>query len=305
MELHQLRYFVAAAETLSVTRAAERCGVAQPSLSQQVGRLERSLETKLFDRLGRGIALTDAGKALLPRARRILAEVRDTQANLRREAVEGAGGAATIAIGAIPTMAPYLLPPAIKALRAKHPECEPSIRESYTENLVELLMENQLDCAIMSTPVDDDRLEVRALGSEELVVALPVSHSFSKAGHIAWGELRTEPVVTLDEMHCLGRQIQGFCSVRSSATRVVCRTTQLATIFELVALGLGVSIVPEMAAAHQGTRRWRYARLAQHRPVREFVMVWRKDRERSQLSQTLAEILATSAKEGAFRLDPG
>jgi LysR family hydrogen peroxide-inducible transcriptional activator len=302
MELHQLRYFVAAAETLSVTRAAERCRVAQPSLSQQIGRLERSLGTKLFDRLGRGIALNDAGKALLPRARRILSEVRDTEANLRREAAEGAGGAATLAVGAIPTMAPYLLPGAIKALRAEFPACEPSIRESFTEELIELLVENQLDCAIMSTPVDDDRLDVQVLGHEELVIAMPAGHAFAKHEQVGWGDLRAEPIVTLDEMHCLGKQIQGFCSVRSSASRVVCRTTQLATIFELVALGMGVSIVPEMAAAHHGGRRWRYARLAQHKPIRQIAMVWRRDRERPRLSVRLAAIVTSAAASGAQRL---
>jgi LysR family hydrogen peroxide-inducible transcriptional activator len=302
MELHQLRYFVAAAETLSVTRAAERCRIAQPSLSQQIGRLERSLGTRLFDRLGRGIALNDAGKALLPRARRILAEVRETEANLQREAAEGAGGAASLAIGAIPTMAPYLLPAAIKALRANHPECEPSIRESFTENLIELLLENQLDCAIMSTPVEDDHLDVQVLGHEELVVAMPAAHALAKREQIGWGDLRAEPIVTLDEMHCLGKQIQGFCSVRSSATRVVCRTTQLATIFELVALGLGVSIVPEMAAAHHGTRRWRYAHLAQHKPIRQIAMVWRADRERPRLSISLAALIGQTLSGDAHRL---
>lgn len=292
MELHQLRYFVAAAETLSVTRAAERCRVAQPSLSQQIARLERSIGARLFDRLGRGIALTDAGRALLPRARRILAEVRDAEANVQREAEEGSGGAAALAVGAIPTVAPYILPAAVKALRADHPECEPSIREAFTQDLVGLVLENQLDCAVTSTPIDDDRLNVQVLAHEELVVAMPASHALAGRGQIGWADLRSEPVVTLDEMHCLGRQIRGFCSVRSSASRVVCRTTQLATIFELVALGLGVSIVPAMAARHHGTRRWRYAHLSQHKPIRQIAMVWRSDRQRPRLSLALAEIVA-------------
>ena len=288
MELHQLRYFVAAAETQSVTRAAERCRVAQPSLSQQVAKLEAQMGVKLFDRLGRGIALTDAGRALLPRARRILAEVRDAETNVRREVEEGSGGAAVISVGAIPTVAPYVLPRAIKALRTAHPDCRASIRESYTEELIELVVGNELDCAIMSTPVDEERLGVEVLGEEELVVAMPRGHGAASGGTIGWAELRTEPVVTLDEMHCLGRQIQGFCAVRGSATRVACRTTQLATIFELVAMGMGVSIVPETAARYHGEKRWRYARLSQHRPTRQIVMVWRRDRERTRLSRALA-----------------
>jgi LysR family transcriptional regulator, hydrogen peroxide-inducible genes activator len=150
MELHQLRYFVAAAEAGTISRAAQRCSIAQPSLSQQLKKLEESLGAQLLDRLGRGIALTEAGRALLPRARRILAEVRDAEANLEREVREGIGG---VSIGAIPTMAPYLLPPAIQRLRGELPACEVTIREARTEELIELLVENQIDCALMSTPV--------------------------------------------------------------------------------------------------------------------------------------------------------
>src|ERR1700683_1224206 len=132
MELHQLRYFVAAAECGNVSRAAERCHVAQPSLSQQLQKLESLLGVALFDRIGRGIAITDAGRALLPRARQILAHVRDTESNLKRES-EGCDG--TLIVGAIPTMAPYLLPPALKKLRSSHPDCQISVREDLTENL--------------------------------------------------------------------------------------------------------------------------------------------------------------------------
>lgn len=292
MEVRQLQYFLAVIEAGGITRAAERCRIAQPSLSQQIARLERSLGTRLFSRHRRGVALTDAGRALLPRARRILAEIRDAETSIQREADEGSGGAAALAIGAIPTIAPFVLPRAIKSLRAAHRACEPTIRETYTESLVELLIGNELDCAITSTPIDDDRLEVEVLGQEELLIAMPASHAHAKRAKWQWDDLRAEPVVTLDEMHCLGTQIQGFCSTRSTATRVICRTTQLTTIFELVALGLGVSIVPEMAARHHGTKRWRYAFLGEHTPMRQIAMVWRKGRERPRLSQRLAAIVS-------------
>ena len=146
MELHQLRYFVAIAEAGSVSRAAERCFVAQPSLSQQLKKLEQSLGATLFDRLGRGIALTDAGRALLPRARRILAEVRTTEANLQQEALDGPG---TLVVGAIPTVAPYLIPPALRSIRRAYPGCAVSVREDLTEQLVEALENNEIDCAIV------------------------------------------------------------------------------------------------------------------------------------------------------------
>src|ERR1700733_86870 len=160
MELHQLRYFVAAAECGNVSRAPERCHITQPSLSQQLKKLESLLGVALFDRVGRGIAITDAGRALLPRATQILAHVRDTEANLKREA---AGSHGTLIVGAIPTMAPYLLPPALKKLRAAHPNCQISVREDLTEHLAEALANNELDCALLSTPLEDESLEIEVL----------------------------------------------------------------------------------------------------------------------------------------------
>ncbi|MDP1861810.1 MAG: LysR family transcriptional regulator, partial [Gemmatimonadaceae bacterium] len=146
MELQQLRYFVAAAEAGSVSRAAARCHVAQPSLSQQLRKLEEELGVPLFDRIGRGIAITDAGRAFLPRARRILAEVRDAELNLKNDVATGVG---RLALGAIPTMAPYILPGALKTLRRKLPACEVSIREDVTESLVEALVDCEIDCALV------------------------------------------------------------------------------------------------------------------------------------------------------------
>ena len=115
MELHQLKYFLAIVDSGTVSRAAVRCGIAQPSLSQQLKKLERTLGIELFQREGRGVVLTDAGRALLPRARKILAEVQDAEANLKRDVESGHG---RLAIGAIPTIAPYVLPDAINAVLA-------------------------------------------------------------------------------------------------------------------------------------------------------------------------------------------
>lgn len=288
MELHQLRYFVAAAEAGSVSRAAERSRVAQPSLSQQIRKLEAGLGVRLFDRLGRGVALTDAGRALLPRARRILSEVRDAEANLKREASAGVG---TLVVGAIPTIAPYVLPRALQQLSTEHGAADVLIHEGFTEDLVELLADNRLDCALVSTPLEHEHLEVQVVGHEELVLVMPRTHALAGRERVTWAMLREQATVTLREMHCLGRQIEGFCAARATAPRVVCEATQLSTIFELVARGLGVSIVPAMAAAKQGDEHWAYARLAPHTPVRQIAVAWRKDRTRARQAERLAGLI--------------
>lgn len=303
MELHQLRYFVATAEAGSASRAATRCRVAQPSLSLQLKRLEESLGAALFDRHGRGMALTDAGRALLPRAREILGAVRDAEENLASDVMRGLG---RVSIGAIPTMAPYLLPRALRALRRRMPECETVIHEDLTDNLVELLLDHRIDCAIMSTPPPHAAAEIESvtLAEEELVV-LAAADSPLSAGHIiGLADLRGRPIIALLEMHCLGRQIEGFCSAKGLAPQVICRTAQIQTITEMVALGLGVSIVPEMAVASGvgGSGRVSWARLRTPRPKRPIVAAWRRDRKHARAADRFIEIVRTNLARGAHSL---
>ena len=288
MELHQLRYFVAAAEAGSISRAAERCHVAQPSLSQQVRKLEDLLGVTLFDRLGRGIALTDAGRALLPRARQILAGVREAEANLRREIEDGHG---PVAIGAIPTIAPYVLPDALERLRRALPACQVEVTEHLTEYLVEALVDARLDCAVVSTPLDHDLLDVEIVGHEELVVVTPAGHPLAGARAIALGRLQGQRAVALEDMHCLGQQIQGFCASRRVAPNVTCTTAQLGTIFELVALGLGVAIVPEMAARAARGSGLAFVRVKPGTLIRQIAIAWRKDRKQPLAARRFADLV--------------
>lgn len=311
MEVHQLRYFVAAAEMQNLSRAAERCHVAQPSLSQQLFRLEDHLGVRLFDRLGRGVALTDAGRALLPRARRILLEIDDTQSNLRREAADAPR---SLVVGAIPTIAPYLLPPALKTLRTIFPDCQLSVREALTETLVEAVEHNQIDCALMSTPIESHLLDLQILGEEELLIAVSASHPLASQSHTSLAELRGQPAVTLEEMHCLGRQIEGFCSSRHLARTVVCQSTQLQTIVELVSLGAGYSIVPEMtASAAKRTEKsakalqagCRFLRLRPAKITRQIAVAWRKHRTRPLAASRFVEIIADNLRTGRHRIPAG
>ncbi|MCC5824287.1 MAG: LysR family transcriptional regulator [Phycisphaerales bacterium] len=288
MELHQLRYFVAAAEAGSMTLAAKRCRVAQPSLSQQVRRLEETLGVALFDRLGRGVVLTDAGRALLPRARRILAEVHETTENLR---IEVHGGAGRLSIGAIPTMAPYLLPPLLASLRAEFPACELLVREDLTGALVEAVVDHELDVAITSTPIDHKLVEVEVVGREELLVVTPEGHPLAGLPRLTPDDLRGQATVTLHEMHCLGEQIGAFCARAGVRPDIVCRTTQLATVLEMVRLGMGVSLVPSMAAATARDHGLACRPLDLDRPTREIAVTWRLGRTRPVIGRGLARRL--------------
>jgi LysR family hydrogen peroxide-inducible transcriptional activator len=292
MELHQLRYFVAIAETGGFVRAAQRCGVTQPSLSQQIRKLEGELGVTLFDRSSRGAVPTEAGRALLPRAQRILAEVRETMAGVKEDVEAGRG---PLSVGAIPTMAPYLMPPVLSRFLRDYPDCELTVREDLTERLIEAVVDHELDAAVMSTPVDHPALDVQVIGREPLLVVAPAGSPLPDRLRVE--DLTDKPAVVLHEVHCLGQQIADFCSTARLRRRIVCRSTQLPTVLSLVGLGLGVSIVPEMAA-RQDSSSSRVYRPLQARPEREIAIVRRSDRSVSALCRRFLELLGEELAAG-------
>lgn len=288
MEISQLRYFLAVAEAGSFTRGAERCRITQPALSEQIRKLEERLGQRLFDRLPRGVMLTEAGELLLGRARRIVGEVNAIDAALRADLDHGRG---PLRIGAIPTMAPYLLPPLLERFVPRYPDAELAIREDLTERLIEALLDQELELAIMSAPVADQTLQLQIIARERLVLATPRDYDLSKApDRLTPNDLRNEPAVVLHEMHCLGQQIESFCARRRLTRRIVCRSTQLATVQHLVALGLGVSFVPEMCARADRAGLCRYLPLRRG-PTREIAVAYRVDRTLSSLSRAVIEML--------------
>ena len=288
MELHQLRYFVAVADLGNFTRAAERCLVAQPSLSQQIIKLETELGQPLFDRLGRSVRLTDAGQALYPRAVSILASVDDA-----KRCVTGNGDAETgcLAVGAIPTVAPYLLPPLLKQFLKRFPAADVTVHENLTAHTIRGCVEGDLDLGILALPVDDERLHVEPLFTEELLVAVAADHPLARKRRITMQDLSTEPFILLSETHCLGEQIVSFCKEHSCLPAVSCHSAQLLTVQELVALGHGVSLIPQMAAAVDRHRRRRYRPLTGVRPTRTLAVIWRKQRYQSRLVREFVNML--------------
>jgi len=295
MEIHQLRYFIAVADTGSFSRGAEQCGIAQPSLSQQIKRLEESLGTKLFDRLGRRIALTEAGHTLLPEAKRIVGSIEQVHQAITGGSLSGG----QLTIGAIPTMAPYILPGAIKRFQRSHPDRQLTVREDFTERLVDALVNCELDCAVTSSPIDHDLIETEVIGTERLLAAAARDVHLPDRKTLRLSDLRDQPTIVLHEMHCLGQQIQGFCSGSRIARRIVCRSTQLTTVLELVGLGLGVSLVPEMCAASDRSRARRYVAIGgagENGPKREIAIAWRRDRTRSAAAEAFVEEVVAELK---------
>jgi LysR family hydrogen peroxide-inducible transcriptional activator len=297
MEMHQLRYFVAVARTGSFSRAAEQCHVSQPSLSQQIQKLERGLKQKLFDRLGRRVMLTAAGRLLLDHATVILSEVDDTTRRLREGDDERGGH---LSIGAIPTIAPYLLPPALERLLAAKPDVELSIHEGVTQQLLAATVGGDLDLAIVALPINEERLHVEPLFSEPLYLAMPRRHRLARRKDICVDELQTERFILLDEMHCLGDQVLSFCNANGCQPRIACRSAQVTTIQLLIAQGQGVSLLPEMARRADPGGGKVYRKLAGKQPTRTIAAIWHKHRHHGQAAELfLAGLRAIGTKRNA------
>jgi len=268
MEIHQLTYFVAVAETGGFSRAAKACNVAQPSLSQQVMKLEQELGQQLFNRLGRSVALTEAGQALLPRARAILAELEEIKRGLSQEISQGYGH---LAVGLIPTIAPFLLPGVIKRFAEKFPNAELSAYEDFTDTLVHDLVGGKLDVGIMSLPIHNKAIVTTELFTEPLLVASSRHHELITKGSIRVKELEDFPFIALNEVHCLGEQVQSFCYQQDVDLDIVCHTAQLSTVQRCIASGLGVSLVPQMLAASDTSDQIAYRSVSDTTPRRKIV----------------------------------
>lgn len=243
MEIHQLRYFVAVAEEGSFSRAAAREHVAQPSLSQQIQKLEAEMDHRLFDRLSRSVVLTEAGKCLLEYARKILVEIAESRRCLDDLKSDVAG---RLAVGAIPTMAPYVLPKLIGDFQTRYPKVDLEILEDTTERLASKLEEGTLDIAIMSTCQQSPALEPHPLGKEALFVLLPNQHRLAKKKKISWSDLKSEKFLLLHEVHCLSAQVCQLLATHNLRPELALRGAQIATIAQMVATGMGVSLVPQM-----------------------------------------------------------
>jgi LysR family hydrogen peroxide-inducible transcriptional activator len=294
MEIHQLRYFTAVARAQSFSRAAQRCFVSQPSLSQQIAKLERSLGQRLFDRLGRRVVLTEAGRVLLDRAESILSAVEETERRLRdRNATDGG----RVTVGILPTIAPYLLGPALKRFFHPNSATEVTIQEDVTAQLVAGAAAGDLDLAIVALPIGDERLTVEHLFTEPLFLVLPPDHRFVRKRNIRLEDLRDDRFIVLNEMHCLGEQVLSVCRASGCEPKIACRSAQISTIQSLIALGQGISLLPAMARRAERGKQRVYCRLAGEQPTRTIAAIWHRHRYHSQAAERFLAGLREVARE--------
>ena len=269
MELYQLRYFVAVAETHNFTRAAERSNVSQPSLSQQIINLEAEVGHKLFHRLGRKAVLTEAGTAFLQRAKRILFEVE----NAARELSDHPSLGRRITVGAVQTVMPYLVTPFLAECRIHHPNLLIDAREDFRSDLIRAVVDGDLDLAVVPLPVVEHRVSIEPLLTEPLLLVVGKEHPFALRSEISIQDLAAETFVSLGDSSALSAQIRSFFGDQKFQPRIGIRCAQVATLKLFVAQGSGISILPELARTPDDRDALTYLRLTGSLPTRQLVVI--------------------------------
>jgi LysR family hydrogen peroxide-inducible transcriptional activator len=285
--LRQLQYVVAVGELGSFRRAAEHCHVAQPSLSTQIAEVESALGVQLFERDRRGVLVTQAGKELLERARALLVGARDLADAMARRGDPLTG---VLRIGAIPTIAPYLVPEIAPALRKKFGALQIQWSEDQTSRLMAALQAGELDGALVATEADLGDVEHAVLLSDPFVLAAPAGHPLvrsKKPLHAA--DLNGVELLVLAEGHCLRDQALSACKrARTSAFGA----TSLATLVQMVAGGAGVTLLPTLALRTEGRRSGLAVRpFVAPGPHRTIALVWRRGSAVAGAMRALAAVM--------------
>ena len=290
--VRQLDYLVAVADEGHIGRAAARCHVAQPSLSAQLKALERGLGVALVERVGRDIRLTTHGEELADRAREILRATDDfvETANRSPSSLHG-----ILRIAAIPTVAPYLLPRFVPLLRRRHPDVETHLRELQTPLLVPALARGEIDLGLMALPVEDPGLDHAVILDDPFLLALDPAHNLASDDDVPVESLVGEAVLLLEDGHCLRDQALEICAYVGAEESGEIQATSLATLCQMVAAGMGVTLLPQSARsveARDGTgivvRPFRGAA-----PTRRLVLTWRRRSPAAALYRELAELTRT------------
>lgn len=275
MNLRDLRYLVAVAQHRHFGRAAASCFVSQPTLSTQIRKLEEELGVTLIERAPRRVLLTPIGRDIAERARRILTEVDQLREAARRAADPEAG---TVRLGLFPTLGPYLLPHVMPAIRAQMPRLELLLVEEKTDTLLRMLREGRLDAGLLALPVHGPQLHVEPLFEEPFVLAVPDRHPLARRkGPIRLDDLAHESLLLLEEGHCLRDQALDVCHLAGAEEKPEFRATSLETLRQMVAAGVGITLLPVLAVQPPVPRSPAVRLLAFEDPApsRRIAMVWR------------------------------
>ena len=293
LTLRQMAYFEAVARHRHFGRAAGACAVSQPALSVQIQELERELGVSLVERNRGGVALTPQGEDVLQRVRRILGEVQDLMdCATQIEAFD------TIRLGVIPTIAPYLMPAILEAFGLENATAQLQVRETQTQRLIEELEQGSIDLMLAALPISSPGIEVQPLFRDRFFLVVPAGAKIGPRID-SIGSIGPHRLLLLEEGHCLREQALSVCSMADKDMLASLGATSLATLIELVAAGMGVTLLPELCLPSlHGDTRVRVVPFRGSAPFRTIGLAWRKTSGRKVVFRRLGELIVKARKPG-------
>ncbi len=288
MTLTQLEYIVALDGSRHFVLASEKCFVTQPTLSMQIQKLEEELGVKIFDRTKQPVIPTEIGASIIAQARIVLRE-----AGLIKHMISEQKDTMTgeIRIGIIPTLAPYLLPNLFKNIREKYPQVNLMVRETITEEVIQELKNNRLDCGIVVTPLEDASIKEDVLFYEELFVYVSKQNALHEKKYVLPTDIDPAQLWLLEEGHCFRSQILNLCELRKySDLHFKYETGNIETLKRMVDKSDGITILPELAVMEFTQAEMKHVkRLKEPSPAREVSLVTHRDHLKTRLIKTIKE----------------
>lgn len=286
MNLRDLKYIVAVAETKSFVKAAEQCFVSQPTLSMQIKKLENSLNIKIFERNNKHVLVTEIGKQVIETAKRILQDAEHISILAKHEQDPFAGD---FTLGAFPTIAPYILPKLIPLIKKKLPNLRLILVEEKTDILLHKLKTGLIDAALLAGPIHDESLIAEKLFDDEFKLAVATHHPLAEQTIINPDELTNQPLLLLDEGHCLRDQALQFCQLSGIDEEQNVRATSLETLRQMVIAGTGITFMPTISIQNNDDNI-RYIPFEEPKPKRTIYLVSRQTNPRTELIKQLKNL---------------
>ena len=290
MNIRALQYFVKLADLRHFSKAADACFVSQPTLSTQIRKLEEELGVQLVERSPKNIMLTPVGEEIADRARLVLSDIDQIRAVARRSGNPAEG---TIRLGLFPTLAPYLLPHVVPAVRERYPRLRLQLSEEKTEDVLTMLRQGELDAGILALPINEDGLHKEILFEEPFVMAMPGGHPLAGRKSIRMADLEGAELLLLEEGHCLREHALEVCALAGAHERVDFHATSMETLRQMVAAEVGVTLMPLLAVKPPiaATSNVVIRPFAKPPPSRTIAMVWRSSSALSGFIRELSESL--------------
>ncbi len=296
MTLNELRYVLAVSQEKNFRRAAERVFVSQPALSLAIQKLEDELGIQIFERSRTAVSMTPIGELIVAQAQRALVEIEQIKqiASQGKDQLVG-----TLKIGAIYTVGPYLLPDLIPVMKHKAPKMPLEMEENTTANLESQLVNGRLDAIIIALPFGGPGIATQSLYDEDFNVVVPIDHPWAKKKQIKTIELSTEKLLLLNSGHCFSNQVKEVCAEFNNSIGEVQQGNSLETIRNMVASGLGITVLP--ISANSGKYHSKLTKeipFASPAPARRIALAWRKSFPRKQAIELLAKAIVATKIHG-------